>query len=149
MARLREQAAELERQTREDSLTGLFNRRHLDTLLSAEWERALRFGRALTVAMADIDHFKNVNDRYSHAVGDVVLRTVGRILCENTRGVDTVSLITAAIVPRSVPVPVSLFTPFVRFPAALDRASNASDPPVWCRAASRESLPTLLDPFRG
>ncbi|HEX6912128.1 MAG TPA: diguanylate cyclase [Longimicrobium sp.] len=91
VARLREQAVELERQTREDALTGLSNRRHLDTQLSTEWERALRFGRALTVAMADIDHFKAVNDRFSHAVGDEVLRTVARILRESTRGVDVVA----------------------------------------------------------
>lgn len=91
VARLREQAAELERQTREDPLTGVFNRRHLDTQLAAEWERALRFGRALAVAMVDIDHFKQVNDRFSHAVGDEVLRTVARVLRENTRGVDVVA----------------------------------------------------------
>jgi diguanylate cyclase (GGDEF)-like protein len=88
---LRIQAAELERQTREDALTGVFNRRHLDTVLDAEWERAVRFGRALTVAMLDVDHFKQVNDRFSHAVGDEVLRTVARILRENTRGVDGVA----------------------------------------------------------
>jgi diguanylate cyclase (GGDEF)-like protein len=91
LEQLREQAAELERQTREDALTGLFNRRHLDVLLDAEWERAVRFGRALTVAMLDVDHFKDVNDRFSHAVGDEVLRTVARILRENTRGVDAVA----------------------------------------------------------
>jgi diguanylate cyclase (GGDEF)-like protein len=91
LARLREQAVELERQTREDALTGLSNRRHLDAQLSVEWERALRFGRAMTVAMVDIDHFKDVNDRFSHAVGDQVLRTVARILRENTRGVDVVA----------------------------------------------------------
>jgi len=91
LERLREQAAELERQTREDSLTGVFNRRHLDTLLAGEWERAIRFGRALTVAMLDVDHFKQVNDRFTHAVGDEVLRTVARILRENTRGVDVVA----------------------------------------------------------
>lgn len=91
LARLREQAAELERQTREDALTGVFNRRHLDAQLAAEWERALRFGRPLTVAMVDIDYFKAVNDRFSHAVGDEVLRTVARILRENTRGVDVVA----------------------------------------------------------
>ena len=85
------QAAELERQTSEDALTGVFNRRHLDTLLVTEWERALRFGRALTVAMLDVDHFKGVNDRFSHAVGDEVLRVVARILRENTRGVDVVA----------------------------------------------------------
>jgi diguanylate cyclase (GGDEF)-like protein len=91
VARLREQAAELERQTREDALTGISNRRHLDMQLATEWERALRFGRALTVAMADIDDFKAVNDRFSHAVGDEVLRTVARILRDNTRGVDVVA----------------------------------------------------------
>jgi diguanylate cyclase (GGDEF)-like protein len=91
VARLREQAAELERQTREDALTGVSNRRHLDAQLATEWERALRFGRALTVAMVDIDHFKQVNDRYSHAAGDEVLRTVARILREHTRGVDVVA----------------------------------------------------------
>jgi diguanylate cyclase (GGDEF)-like protein len=91
LEQLRQQAAELERQTREDALTGVFNRRHLDTLLSVEWERALRFGRALTVAMLDVDHFKQVNDRFSHAAGDEVLRTVARILRENTRGVDVVA----------------------------------------------------------
>jgi diguanylate cyclase (GGDEF)-like protein len=91
VGQLREQAVELERQTREDSLTGVSNRRHLDALLAVEWERALRFGRALTVAMLDLDHFKAVNDRFSHAVGDEVLRTVARILRENTRGVDVVA----------------------------------------------------------
>ncbi|HEY0018280.1 MAG TPA: diguanylate cyclase [Longimicrobium sp.] len=91
LEQLRTQAAELERQTREDGLTGVFNRRHLDTLLAVEWERALRFGRSLTVAMLDVDHFKAVNDRFSHAAGDEVLRTVARILRENTRGVDVVA----------------------------------------------------------
>jgi diguanylate cyclase (GGDEF)-like protein len=91
LEQLRQQAAELERQTREDALTGVFNRRHLDALLAAEWERAVRFGRSLTVAMLDIDHFKEVNDRFTHAVGDEVLRTVARILRENTRGVDAVA----------------------------------------------------------
>ena len=91
LQQLQVQAAELERQTREDALTGVSNRRHLDTLLAVEWERALRFGRALTVAMADLDHFKDVNDRFSHAVGDEVLRIVARLLRENTRGVDVVA----------------------------------------------------------
>jgi diguanylate cyclase (GGDEF)-like protein len=91
LQQLREQAVELERQTREDSLTGVSNRRHLDALLAVEWERALRFGRALTVAMLDLDHFKAVNDRFSHAVGDEVLRTVARILRDHTRGVDVVA----------------------------------------------------------
>jgi diguanylate cyclase (GGDEF)-like protein len=91
LERLREQAAELERQTREDALTGVSNRRHLDEVLASEWERALRFGRALSLALIDADHFKEVNDRFSHAVGDEVLRVLGRILRESTRGVDLVA----------------------------------------------------------
>jgi diguanylate cyclase (GGDEF)-like protein len=91
LEQLRAQAAELERQTREDALTGLSNRRHLDRLLDAEWERALRFGRSLTVAMLDLDRFKAVNDRFSHATGDEVLRVVARILRDHTRGVDVVA----------------------------------------------------------
>ncbi|HEU0298785.1 MAG TPA: diguanylate cyclase [Longimicrobium sp.] len=91
LEQLQDQASELERQTREDALTGLSNRRHLDDVLAVEWERALRFGRALTVAMLDLDRFKGINDRFSHAVGDEVLRTVARILHDHTRGVDTVA----------------------------------------------------------
>jgi diguanylate cyclase (GGDEF)-like protein len=91
LEQLRIQAAELERQTREDALTGVSNRRHLDDLLAAEWERAHRFRRALCVAMVDVDHFKQVNDRFSHAGGDEVLRRVARILREHTRGVDVVA----------------------------------------------------------
>ncbi|HEX5725029.1 MAG TPA: diguanylate cyclase [Longimicrobiaceae bacterium] len=87
---LRLQAEELERQTKEDALTGLYNRRHLDAQLALELERARRFGRDLTVVMADLDRFKQVNDRFSHAVGDAVLRAVGRLLREHTRAVDVV-----------------------------------------------------------
>jgi len=85
---LRRQSAELDRLSREDALTGLFNRRHVDEALALEWERAARFGRDLSVAIADVDHFKAVNDRFSHAAGDEVLRRVARILREGTRAVD-------------------------------------------------------------
>jgi len=84
------QAEELDRLSREDALTGLFNRRHVDDALVLEWERAHRFGRDLSVAIADIDHFKGVNDHFSHAVGDEVLRRVARILGEGTRAIDVV-----------------------------------------------------------
>lgn len=85
---LRLQAEELERLSREDGLTGLFNRRHVEDALALEWERAQRFSRDLTVVMVDVDHFKAVNDRFSHAAGDRVLRETGRILRDGTRAVD-------------------------------------------------------------
>jgi len=88
---LRAQADELERLTREDALTGVCNRRQLDALLALEWERARRFGRQLAAAMVDVDHFKAVNDGWSHATGDAVLRQVAAVLREGTRAVDVVA----------------------------------------------------------
>ena len=83
--------AELERQTREDSLTGLANRRRLDQRLSDEFDRAVRYGRPLTVAIADIDHFKDVNDRLTHATGDTVLKAVAGVLVGEVRHTDLVA----------------------------------------------------------
>lgn len=59
-----------------DPLTGAHNRRYLEERLAAEFSYALRHGEPLTVMLADIDHFKRVNDRCGHAVGDAVLRVV-------------------------------------------------------------------------
>lgn len=79
-----------ERLSKEDSLTGLNNRRELDRILAHEFERAVRNGRPLSVALADLDFFKKVNDVYSHAVGDEVLRVVADILKEGCRSIDMV-----------------------------------------------------------
>ena len=57
-----------------DGLTDLWNRRHFMQLLEKECARALRYGYPLSVLMIDLDHFKLVNDRYGHAVGDRVLQ---------------------------------------------------------------------------
>ena len=80
--------AQLERQTYEDSLTGLANRRLLDRRLGDEFDRAVRHGRPLAVALIDIDHFKRVNDRYSHAVGDVALKELARLFASAIRHTD-------------------------------------------------------------
>jgi diguanylate cyclase (GGDEF)-like protein len=79
-----------ERLSKEDSLTGLGNRRELDRILAHEFERAVRNVRPLTVALADLDFFKKINDHYSHAVGDDVLREVANILKVGCRSIDMV-----------------------------------------------------------
>ena len=91
LEQLRLQTLALEKQTREDPLTGVYNRRHLDTEMELELQRAKRFQRELAVVMADLDHFKKVNDTFSHRVGDAVLREVGRLLRTGVRTIDVVA----------------------------------------------------------
>ena len=79
---------QLHRLATHDELTGLLNRRELDRVLSQEAERAVRFGQPLGLLMADIDHFKSVNDRHGHPAGDAVLREVARRLRAELRSVD-------------------------------------------------------------
>jgi two-component system, cell cycle response regulator len=74
-----------------DPLTGVFNRRHWSSRLHLELERCLRHERPLAVMMLDVDHFKTINDRHGHAVGDQVLVAVAECLRANLRGPDTVA----------------------------------------------------------
>ncbi len=86
--RLEKQAAELERLSNLDGLTGLHNRRSLDQRLDSEVDRARRGGSALSLVMLDIDNFKDVNDRYSHTIGDEVLKRLAQVLRDHTRSID-------------------------------------------------------------
>jgi two-component system, cell cycle response regulator len=79
---------EAQRLSLTDPLTGLFNYRYLRESLRRELERAARFGRTLAVVALDLDHFKDVNDTYGHAVGDLVLVEIGRRIRAVTREVD-------------------------------------------------------------
>ena len=88
---LRVQAEEFERQATHDKLTGLPNRRHADSYLQQQVDLAQRKKRTVALALADVDHFKRINDGYSHAVGDQVLERVARILREGCRKTDFVS----------------------------------------------------------
>ena len=80
--------ASLREQSLRDPLTGLFNRRYLEETLTREARRAVREGYPLSVLMADLDHFKDLNDAFGHAAGDAVLREIGRIIAELVRGED-------------------------------------------------------------
>ncbi len=82
---------ELERQATHDTLTGIFNRRYADDYLQREVEATQRHGRPMAIALADIDYFKQINDRYSHAVGDEVLRRVATLLVDRCRKTDVVA----------------------------------------------------------
>lgn len=91
LEQLKLQTRDLEQQSREDALTGLYNRRYLDFRIENEFTRAKRYNRNLAVVMADIDLFKKVNDTYSHMVGDEVLKVIAHLFRDNLRGVDFVA----------------------------------------------------------
>jgi len=76
---------ELRKQAISDALTGLFNRRRLDEALPRELKRAQHDGGILSVILFDIDHFKQVNDRYGHETGDRLLQALAHLLRERTR----------------------------------------------------------------
>src|SRR5207237_7938357 len=82
-----EQASE----ARVDALTGLANRRAVEEILAAEISRAHRFAHELAVVLLDLDRFKEINDSFGHADGDVMLREVSRLLTSLARQGDTVA----------------------------------------------------------
>jgi diguanylate cyclase (GGDEF)-like protein len=90
-ARVAERTAELARIASTDALTGLANRRTFDELLAGECARVARYGGRLSLVLADVDHFKNVNDSHGHARGDEVIRVVAARLRDCARDVDIVA----------------------------------------------------------
>jgi two-component system cell cycle response regulator len=74
-----------------DVLTGLYNRRHFDDELDAEWKKSRRYHYSIACLLIDIDFFKSVNDTYGHKAGDSILRELSVILQENVRDTDTVA----------------------------------------------------------
>ena len=78
----------VERQANTDGLTELPNRRHFEEALDVEISRAERFGSSLALILADLDDFKQVNDRYGHQAGDDVLQTFADILRTTVREID-------------------------------------------------------------
>jgi diguanylate cyclase (GGDEF)-like protein len=88
---LLDKTLELEQLATRDNLTGLFNRRYADQYIAQQLESANRHPQHFAVAFADIDLFKQINDRHSHATGDTVLRRVAEILVQRCRKTDMVA----------------------------------------------------------
>lgn len=86
----RNRAAQLEVDAQRDALTGLFNRRYLETQGRALVEACAAEGRPLAVAIVDLDHFKEVNDTLGHLVGDRVLRYTAKLLSAGLRATDRI-----------------------------------------------------------
>jgi diguanylate cyclase (GGDEF)-like protein len=78
----------VQKQAVTDELTGLFNHRRFQEVMTAEVERARRYGQEMGLIMLDIDNFKQVNDTYGHLQGDFVLREVARVLRQSSREID-------------------------------------------------------------
>lgn len=81
---------QLEELSTHDALTGLYNRRFLDEHLRTSFQEAMQNQQHLSIILSDIDHFKQVNDKFSHAVGDEVLRIIGKIF-QDTIGTHDIS----------------------------------------------------------
>ena len=78
----------VQRQAVTDELTGLFNHRRFQEVMTQEVERARRYHQEMGLIMLDIDNFKRVNDTYGHLQGDMVLREVARVLRQSSREID-------------------------------------------------------------
>ena len=88
---LQQKTRELEQLATQDNLTGLFNRRYADGYLIKQLAHAERVNEVFAIALADLDHFKQINDQYSHAIGDEVLRVVADTLLRRCRKSDMIA----------------------------------------------------------
>ena len=90
-ARLNATLLEVERLAATDRLTGLWNRRHFETVASGEMDRAIRYQNPISLVLFDIDHFKRINDTYGHQSGDQVLVELSQLVRHSLRESDTVT----------------------------------------------------------
>jgi diguanylate cyclase (GGDEF)-like protein len=81
----------LEEEFRRDELTGVYNRAHLDSFLSTEFDNSTSHKWPLSIAFADLDNFKAVNENFGHQAGDRILQATARILRGNTRETDLIA----------------------------------------------------------
>ncbi len=88
LSEIRSLQSRLEELAIRDGLTGLYNRRYLDDALERELARAQREGHPVSIALIDLDNFKQLNDTYGHQAGDAVLKSLSHLLAEQVRSSD-------------------------------------------------------------
>ncbi len=124
IAMLRERSQRLERETQEDALTGVANRRCFMQRLAGEIDVALAVGRPLSIAIADLDHFKRVNDELGHPVGDQALKRAAALMRRACRNSDLVARIGgeefALILPAMTRAEAHIFCETLRASVAAD-----------------------------
>jgi len=120
-----QQQQEVNQRIHVDSLTRVFNRGYFDSQFTLELERARRSEIPLTLIIADIDHFKAINDAYGHQSGDAVLRMVARRLQEELRRIDHICRIGGE--------EFALILPATSHEAALEVAGRLLDTPFRCQ----------------
>ncbi len=127
---------ELLRQAHVDYLTGVYNRRHFMERAEHELSRAHRYGKPLSMLMLDIDHFKQINDRYGHKVGDTVIKAVADLSHATFRDVDILGRLGgeefAVLLPETNPA------------AALDAAERLRETIANARIPLTEGLPVTF-----
>jgi diguanylate cyclase (GGDEF)-like protein len=101
-----------------DPLTGMFNRRYFDARLDAELGRAHRYGADLAMVFIDVDHLKDINDRYGHGTGDLVIMHAAQTIAQNQRQCDVAARIggdeLAVMLPETSAAEAVIFAERVR-----------------------------------
>ena len=140
--------ARLSEAARIDSLTGLLNRQTFDEQLQAELARGCRTGRPTALIVADIDHFKEINDLFGHAAGDAALRVVGEMTRRTARKTDCLARIGgdefAAILPETGAEEALLFAERLR--EAISASRRPGDPILTMSLGIAESTQDGLTP---
>lgn len=132
LANLQKVIDDLTHKSERDPLTGLYNKQAFENKLSMELQRVERSNGQLSLAMIDLDNFKNINDTYGHSCGDEVIRTLADLLDASTRGYDHAARVGgeefALLLPGAGPI---------RAKAMLDRlCSLFADTFIKCKNAS-------------
>jgi diguanylate cyclase (GGDEF)-like protein len=133
-AQLEKSYAALQETASRDGLTGLFNRRELDSKLGEELARCKRYGHALSLLLVDLDHFKVINDSYGHPAGDKVLRGIADIIRGPARRSDVVARYGgeefAVIMPETEKSGAQVFAERIRLAVAGHTFSIDNKPPL-------------------